>query len=179
MQWDELRGSGVRERFCEQCRLTVVNYSALRPEARERLTARARTERVCIAYRDFLAQGADEPVAIGTRGGMNSGVLLKLGGAAAFLAAVGTLASQAVRDPRAGDHAWEAAQDAYYSAKYRAEEWIEEVRVFFGGTPTYTYALGDFSCGPVTPPAPAALVPAPGPATSPALPESPPREGEP
>jgi len=158
MQWSELRGD-VRERFCEKCQRTVVNLSVLTPAQRGAILARARTERVCVAYRQYLTDGRDEPAAPTVRGAVNTGTLVKIGGTAALLAAVAALGTHVTRDPAAAEHTWENAQELYHTARYTVEEWIDDVRVFFGGTPRHTFVLG-MVCEPPPPAPPPASPPA-------------------
>lgn len=166
MKWDELRGD-ERGRFCDKCQKTVHNLSRMTETERATLLATAEPGQLCVAYDQRVSSLPPAPMAA-TRGSV-SRTLLKAGGAAAFLATVAGLASQASRDPSASLPARAALADAFYTVRYQAEAWIDDVRVFFGGEPRYgNMVLGALMCVPPS----AVEPPAPDPGSTPVLPEA-------
>jgi hypothetical protein len=148
MKWDDMRGD-ERQRFCSKCNRHVVNLSVLTEAQRVALLAATPREQLCVAYYQRLSGKSDTSPA--PRQNAPSRRLLRLGVAAAFVTTLAAVAHHATQDRTARVDPRQAAMDAYYSMRYKVEEWADDVRVFFGGTPRRTMMILGAVCAPPTP----------------------------
>lgn len=165
VKWDAMRGD-ERERFCEKCQRSVINISRMTKAQRAALLERARTDQVCVA--DLQRVQAAKPVSRwSVRRRAATVALFGLSAAGALIAAV--VADVKRSSPPLNPHttAREKMEYYYHTARYRVEEWVDDVRVYFGGTPRYAMILGAIS--PHRLPAPVAAPPStPAPMPAPA-----------
>jgi hypothetical protein len=174
MKWDEMRGD-ERERFCAKCNRTVVNLSVLTEAQRVALLASAQPGQLCAAYRRRLSRATNSPAAPLRRTTVRT--VLRLGAAAAYVATVAAVANNATQPDSAVSNASHAATNSFASMRYKVEDLIDDVRVFFGGTPRYM-ALGMVLPSKCLPPPTPVVAPTTVSPSVPAQPGAPPASGK-
>lgn len=168
MKWDEMRGD-ERERFCEKCQRSVINISRMTKAQRTALLETAKTGRVCVAYSEKIR--AATPVAsAGRRGKFAATIALGFGAAAALVAAVVADIQRGPAREGPRSEARERMEYYYYTTRERIDEWVDDVRVFFGGVSRRRFMLGAVCTPGWTPPPPA---------TSPTMPSTTTAPGDP
>lgn len=164
MKWDELRGD-ERARFCEKCQRSVINLTHLTEAQRTALLAAPHSERLCVAYRQRLVAATPRSSPSRRHRWAARAATLGLGAAAVFVAAFAASTHRPSRtavprpDPR------EVVMECYYSAREKVEDWVEDVRVYFGGTPRPRPMMMGMVCPSSWTPPPPAVLPAKSPST--------------
>lgn len=170
MKWETMRGD-ERERFCEKCQRSVVNFSRLTEAQRQALLEKARTERVCVTYEERLASPArrlpkPERLPVTLLG------MVGFAAVAAMLLAFAPEPSVQRNSNTSTFHPQIALRRYYDSTRHKVDEWMENMRVYFGGKPRpdpLLRRMGEIDCGRlrrITPPGPSAPSPS-SPATPP------------
>lgn len=151
IKWDEMRGD-ERERFCEKCQRSVTNLTRLTAAQRAALLASADSERVCVAYYQRLIATPRHPLTLQRRAAAVA-LVLGLGAVAALLAMAATAVHRTSHTHTTSTDWRDEVVTSYYSARYKVEEWFDEVRVYFGGAPKYRYSMTmGIACAPLPPP---------------------------